>query len=56
MLSKDSKNVIWFDVRQLQRTKLRFKKERHHLYLVLDNCSDKNKDIGLKYGTLVVDI
>ena len=53
MLSQDSKNVIYFYLRQLEMPNMPLKKWRHHLYLVF--CTAK-KEIGiaLKLGVCVV--
>ena len=53
VLSRDSENAIYF--RTFTNTKTASKKCSHHLYLfIFCHCTDKNKDIALKLGMVVV--
>ena len=55
VLSQDSKNAIYFYVRQLKMPKKNISKIwRQHLYLLFCHCTTKNKDIALKFCMSVV--
>ena len=52
VLSRDSKNVVCFYVRQSEMPKIAFQKVMSSHLLV--DCAAKNKDIALKIGMCVV--
>ena len=56
-LSQDSKNAICFDVRQCEVPTIAFQNVTSSpLPVFFYHCTSKNKDIGLKFRTLVVSI
>ena len=54
VLSQDSKNVIYFYLRQLQKPKIAFKKVTSSPLSVFDHCTVKYKDIAFKFGIFFV--
>ena len=55
-LSQDSKNTICFDVRQCEVPTIALQNVTSSPLPVFYHCTSKNKDIGLKFRTLVVSI
>ena len=55
VLSQDSKNVIYFYVRQLEMPKIAFQKSDVITFIwFFDHCTAKYKDIALKFCMYVV--
>ena len=50
----DSKNVIYFYLRQLEMPKIAFQKSYVINFTFFDNCTAEYKDIVLKFGVCVV--